>query len=513
MNDGFFRGFVTAPWMAGLTTICGSEYRRLVRRVSIVFAIFVFAALGGTASAGPTAPGPMVGVPAFMPGPLGVLTFDPSVPQGNPPFDPPGAIAYYGYYYTDHTTGFSSLGSIKQEPVPIPAPPNVLFGAPDGHDISIRVEAFEIVRPGVITGSYTTNETVRFRIDSTPPTGSFEVVTGRYSPTRDLTLQLSADDPAPAPGLPPSGVATFRVGEPDFVCETLILSPNRPSPRREGCPRPMAATAPYTLAAGLDGKRAIELQFRDRSDIQRPRVSALQQSTLVVGNGSPLLTREVFLDRLAPSPVVSFSAGVAVAGTPITLSGSDSADGSNNPMRDSGLDPAGFQWQFGDGQTASGRRVAHAFANPGTYRGRLTVRDLAGNSASTTMQVDVAAASSAGSGSGGAPSTAEGAKTGGAAAPGRLRLSHLRITGPRRAGSRSIVRVDVTGAAALRGRVLRYANDGRSVVVARFRGRTLRPGASRMRVRWPAAGRYAVLVTAGAVTVRGRVRIARARPR
>ena len=503
--------------MAGLTTICGSEYRRLVRCVSIVFAIFVSAALGGTASAqgpsGPTPPGPMIGVPAFMPGPLGVLTFDPSIPQGSPPSYPPGAIVYYGYYYIDETTGFSSIGSIKHQPVPIPAPANVVFPAPDGHDISIRVEAYELVAPGVLTGSYTTNKEVRFRIDSTPPTGSFDVAGGRYSTTRDLTLQLTADDPAPAPGLPPSGVATFQVGEPDFVCETLILSPNRPPPRREGCPRSMAATAPYTLAAGLDGKRAVVLQFRDRADIQRPRVSALQQSTLVVGNGSPLVTREVFLDRLAPSPVVSFSAGVAVAGIPITFSGSDSADGSNNPTRDSGLDPAGFQWQFGDGQTASGRRVAHTFASPGTYRGRLTVRDLAGNSASTTMQVDVAAAPSAGSRSVGGSSAPGGATTGGAAAPGRLRLSHLRITGPRRAGSRSMVRVDVTGAAALRGRVIRYSSDGQSVVVARFRGRTLRPGASRMRVRWPAAGRYAVLVTAGAVTVRGRVQIARARPR
>jgi PKD repeat protein len=38
-----------------------------------------------------------------------------------------------------------------------------------------------------------------------------------------------------------------------------------------------------------------------------------------------------------------------------------------------------FQWFFGDGRTASGRRVSHTFKTPGTFRVRLRATDSWGN--------------------------------------------------------------------------------------------------------------------------------------
>ncbi len=53
---------------------------------------------------------------------------------------------------------------------------------------------------------------------------------------------------------------------------------------------------------------------------------------------------------------------------------------------------ASYYWEFGDGATASGAVVQHAYSAPGTYTVRLTVRDSVGHSASDTAQVTVTAA-------------------------------------------------------------------------------------------------------------------------
>jgi hypothetical protein len=40
---------------------------------------------------------------------------------------------------------------------------------------------------------------------------------------------------------------------------------------------------------------------------------------------------------------------------------------------------ASYQWRFGDGTKAKGRTTSHAYARPGTYRVKLTIRDAVGN--------------------------------------------------------------------------------------------------------------------------------------
>jgi large repetitive protein len=47
----------------------------------------------------------------------------------------------------------------------------------------------------------------------------------------------------------------------------------------------------------------------------------------------------------------------------------------------------GFRWDFGDGATADGARVSHAFTRPGTYPVRLAVTDDSGSPCATTEAI------------------------------------------------------------------------------------------------------------------------------
>jgi PKD repeat protein len=50
---------------------------------------------------------------------------------------------------------------------------------------------------------------------------------------------------------------------------------------------------------------------------------------------------------------------------------------------------AAYEWDFGDGQTGSGRTTTHAFSGPGTYFVRLTLVDPQGRRISTTRSITV----------------------------------------------------------------------------------------------------------------------------
>src|SRR5262249_14381581 len=79
----------------------------------------------------------------------------------------------------------------------------------------------------------------------------------------------------------------------------------------------------------------------------------------------------------------------------------------------SSYDPDGSialaQWSFGDGTSAGGLTVAHAYGKPGTYTATLTVVDNRGTAASDTAVVTVAnraPVANAGPDTGGAPGVA-----------------------------------------------------------------------------------------------------------
>jgi hypothetical protein len=55
----------------------------------------------------------------------------------------------------------------------------------------------------------------------------------------------------------------------------------------------------------------------------------------------------------------------------------------------SGTPPLEFAWDFGDGTLAPGVQAAHAYIAPGSYRITFTVRDVNGNVARDSAQIDV----------------------------------------------------------------------------------------------------------------------------
>jgi hypothetical protein len=87
---------------------------------------------------------------------------------------------------------------------------------------------------------------------------------------------------------------------------------------------------------------------------------------------------------VAPTAAIS-GAEARAAGQSLSLSGADSRDG------DAG-DEITYAWSFGDGTTATGRDVSHAWAAPGSYEVKLVVTDETGKTGQATAKVDVSAA-------------------------------------------------------------------------------------------------------------------------
>lgn len=81
--------------------------------------------------------------------------------------------------------------------------------------------------------------------------------------------------------------------------------------------------------------------------------------------------------------------------TPLTLNGSASTD-------DSSIDA--YEWDFGDGTTATGATPTRTFLTPGTYTVTLTVEDAAGNLGTDTLTVTVTGDSGGADGGGGGDS-------------------------------------------------------------------------------------------------------------
>jgi len=85
-----------------------------------------------------------------------------------------------------------------------------------------------------------------------------------------------------------------------------------------------------------------------------------------------------------PPTAVIAAPDSAFEGQSVTFDGSGSSD-ADGPI-------AAYAWDFGDGRTAEGAVVQHAYAEPGTYTVTLTVRDGDGTTATTTRAIAVTAA-------------------------------------------------------------------------------------------------------------------------
>ena len=82
------------------------------------------------------------------------------------------------------------------------------------------------------------------------------------------------------------------------------------------------------------------------------------------------------------APVASFATTLTNLSAAFDASGSSDQDGSI----------ASYAWNFGDGQTGTGKTSSHTFASAGTYQVKLTVTDNQGATGTITTAVTVAAA-------------------------------------------------------------------------------------------------------------------------
>ena len=83
------------------------------------------------------------------------------------------------------------------------------------------------------------------------------------------------------------------------------------------------------------------------------------------------------------SPTASLSANPSSGGAPLE----DTFDASNSEDQDGIIDT--FEWEFGDGNSGSGRIVEHSFSSPGEYTVTLTVTDNDGATDTTTRSISV----------------------------------------------------------------------------------------------------------------------------
>jgi hypothetical protein len=320
----------------------------------------------GTAAA---APGPVSlrGLPAFSNGPQVMVTWDPAA------FTPGSIGRQYRVTVQDLT-----VPGLSSRVVPASSTEATLTLL-DGHEYAIRAiaEERECVAPGVCEAVHFNgppSETRITRVDSAAPVVAAQINGGAPS-TNDPTvvLDVSAQDPAAA-GRPASGVRTLEVSQPGaFSCSALGGA---------DCRIPFAPSVQITLAPGPDGPRTVSVRAFDGATTAGPSPAAPD------GNASAPADATVLLDRLAPTPKVGMGAPTARPGVPLALGARRSVDGVAGPA-DSGLDPAGFGWSFGDGSVARGMIVQHAYARLGTYRGTLTLDDRAGNRATATFTVFV----------------------------------------------------------------------------------------------------------------------------
>ena len=111
------------------------------------------------------------------------------------------------------------------------------------------------------------------------------------------------------------------------------------------------------------------------------RVTAIDRYGNTASASSAQVTPEAEADTQPPAAELT-APETAFAGDTISLSAAGSSD--NRAI-------ASYAWDFGDGQTATGKTVSHAYSHGGLYSVTLTVTDAAGNQTARTQEIAVTA--------------------------------------------------------------------------------------------------------------------------
>jgi PKD repeat protein len=199
-----------------------------------------------------------------------------------------------------------------------------------------------------------------------------------------------------------SGVANATASD------TLTVAVNAPPvPSATGPDRPIGVgeIARLDASASADADGAILSWTWDFGDGATGEGPEAQYAWAAPGVYPVTLT--VTDDSATPSAVATATMDVVVSAAPVADAGPDQSvavsevafDGGGSTDADGRI--ASYEWSFGDGATASGRSLRHAYARPGTYEVALVVRDDSGSPVNTdrdtaTVRVNAAPIADAG---------------------------------------------------------------------------------------------------------------------
>ena len=200
-------------------------------------------------------------------------------------------------------------------------------------------------------------------------------------------------------------VEYFKLGGNGQITVNWQFTPAQPPTALISGPSQGVIGQPLTFSAAnsaaAPGRRIVrhEWRFGDGSGAEGVQVDKVYASvgnfdvTLVVTDDAGLAGVAVQQVAIAaptatPTPIVPPQAIIsgpsqAVAGVAVTFDGSSSTPVGNL---------SSYQWNFGDGGTATGATVSHAFAQAGVYNVSLLVSNAAGQTSQAALTVQVSAA-------------------------------------------------------------------------------------------------------------------------
>jgi len=113
--------------------------------------------------------------------------------------------------------------------------------------------------------------------------------------------------------------------------------------------------------------RTAALEYTASADWSTPADLPAGAHTLAVGGGSSIFEVPCAIPAAVANQPVAVPGGpyVGIVGAPVVFDGTGSTDPRGRTLT--------HTWEFGDGTTATGARVEHAYADPGTYRAVLSV--------------------------------------------------------------------------------------------------------------------------------------------
>ncbi|MCW4046761.1 MAG: PKD domain-containing protein [Candidatus Bathyarchaeota archaeon] len=179
----------------------------------------------------------------------------------------------------------------------------------------------------------------QIKLDKTPPTGSLKINNGAsYTGSSAVTLTLAVADTI-------SGISQVRFSN-DGVWDT------------EQWESPVSIKS-WVLTSG-DGLKTVFCQVRDNVGF----VSTFS-SSITLDTEKPVAHAQA----VASGASVAFDAGECTDNEGVVS----------------------YVWDFGDGTTGTGKTATHTYTNPGTYTATLTIKDAAGNTATSSTTVTIQA--------------------------------------------------------------------------------------------------------------------------